>query len=172
MKHLIFIFITLVFYKPILGQNVSHQDSSDINCKIYQGRLTDKILDSGTYIYATSKHYSFIEFTSFRKGIMMVKYRIEKLTNNHTFIITKTYSRDNDSTSTYFLAIDSNMSNIMKREEKYFKYLRSKNIYTDLQLHESIILNLFSKFIIEHNLQTEYFAFKPKSFVAWLKIKN
>jgi len=172
MKHVIIIFIALVFYKPILGQPVAYIDSSDTNCKIYQGRLTDKILDSGTYIYATSKHYSFIEFTSFRKGIMMVKYRVEKLSNAHAFIITKTYARDIDSTPTYFLAIDSSMFNNIKMRKKDFKDLQDKNICIDLHLHESIILNLFSKFIIEHNLQTEYFAFKPNSFVAWLKIKS
>ena len=172
MKYVIFIFIAFVFSKPILGQNITYQDSSDTDCKFYQGRLMDKILDSGTYTYATSKYYSFIEFTSFRKGIMMVKYRVEKLSNDHAFIITKTYSRDNDSTSTYFLAIDSNMFNNIKMRKKDFKNLENKNICIDLHLHESIILNLFSKFIIEHNLQTEYFAFKPKSFVAWLKIKS
>lgn len=171
MKHVIIILLAFIISNSILGQNITPQNSADADCKFYQGRLTEKILDSGTYIYATSKYFNFIEFTSFRKGIMMVKYRVEKLSNDHAFIITKTYSRDNDSTSTYFLAIDSNTFNNIKMRKKDFKD-ENKNICIDLHLHESIILNLFSKFIIEHNLQTEYFAFKPKSFVAWLKIKS
>jgi hypothetical protein len=171
MKHIVFIFITFVFYKSILGQNIAYQNSCDTNCKFFQGRLTDKILDSGTYVYAVSKHYSFIEFTSFRKGIMMVKYRVEKLSNPHVFIITKTYSRDSDSTATYFLAIDSNMFNNIKMKKQYSKDLNNKNICLELSLVDSIIVSLFSKFIIEHKLETEYLYFKPRSFVAWLKIK-
>jgi hypothetical protein len=170
MKHIFFISMIFGFCNPILGQNIPYQNSPDTNFKFFQGRLANKILDSGTYIYATSQHCSFIEFTSFRKGIMMVKYRVEMLFNPHVFVVTKTYARNSDSIATYFLAIDSNMFNAINIKKEHFKEFTNKNIYWELNLEDSVILSLFSKFIKEHNLQTEYFYFKPRSFVAWLRI--
>ena len=172
MKHFVFILITFVLYKPIFGQNNTYQNSTDTSCKFFQGRLTENMLDSCVYIYTTSERYSFIEFTSWRKGIMMKKYRVEKLSNPRFFIITKTNAKDNDSNASYLLAIDSSIFNAIKMRKQYFKELTNKNIYRELNLEDSIVLSLFSKFIKEHNLQTDFSYFKPRSFVAWLRIKS
>ncbi len=170
MSHLILGFIGLLFTVPISAQSVLPQGESDINCKFYQGRLVNKILDSGTYIYATSAHYSFIEFASYSAGRMRVKYRLEKLSSRSAYIVTKTYSRETDSNQTFFLAVDSGMLKKLTAKKKHYKYLKDSNICIDVHLEESLILSLMSKFILEHGLQGDYINFNPKSFVAWLRI--
>jgi len=81
-------------------------------------------------------------------------------------------SQEKDSTPICYIAIDSTMVSKIKKEKRVFKDLNDEKIYREFREPESTILSLFSKIIIQHNLQTEYFNYEPKSFVAWLKVKN
>ena len=171
MKNIILILTTLIFYKPILGQTITPQDSSD--CKFYQGRLSRAIAlsDSATYIYNKSKRNPFIEFSTVTWGSLTTKYRVEKLSYD-IFTVTKTVANRYDSTSTCFIAIDSNLFNEIKIRKRDFKNFKNRNVYKEITKEDALLLNYFSGFITQHNLQYIYTNFKPNLFVAWFKIKS
>ena len=174
MKHIIFFFITIITFKPVFGQYITNNDSINANYKIYEGRIKSNVFEGGygTYILAVSKYYNFIEISSVFWQSISVKYRLEKLSNFQVFSITKTMFQEKDSIPICYVAIDSNMANKIKKGKKGFCELNNEKIYTELHETESMILSLFSKIIIQHNLQTEYFNYEHKSFVAWLKVKK
>ena len=76
------------------------------------------------------------------------------------------------STPSYYIAIDSIMDSEIKKGEKGFADLNNEKICVDLRYPEPMILSLFLKLIIRHNLQSEYLRYDPKSVVVWLKIKS
>ena len=163
MKHVIIILLAFIISNSILGQNLISQNSADTDCKFYQGRLPKTVAENASYIYHTSEHSGFIEFSTLTWNNIITKYRLEKLFYNQTFTITKAVINSFDSTSSCFIAIDSNMFN---------ECLKSPNIVIPISLKEPIVLDYFSSFIDVHNLKNEFFGFNPNSFVAWFKIKS
>lgn len=170
MKNLIFIFTIILFSNYSIGQ-ITYRDTSKANYFFYSGILTEKALDSGTYIYAVSNYNSFIEFSLPYFGKYNAKYRVEKLLNGEIFIVTKTYLTNGKSVSTCFLALDSTLIDKIKIK-KSFNYLKENRVYEDMKVEDSMILYYISIYIMKHKLENNFLNFNPKSFVAWLKIKN
>jgi hypothetical protein len=160
MKALYCFFLMLLIPFITLSQ-VTGQDSCKKNYFCYSGRLSEKLFDSGSYIYVIADSFSYMEFSLPYFGRDNAKYRIEKRSTNDVFIVTKTYLYAK-SPSNFFLAIDSTKA----KESKITK----KRYYSDMRGDELIILYFFSKYIDKHGLQKYFFNFTPKSFVAWLKM--
>ncbi len=174
MKHYVFLFITIIFFKSACCQNITNEDSAYINCKIYKGTIEAKMFENGncTYTLAVSKCHNFIEIESVHWRSISVKYRLEKLSNSQAFCINKTIANEKDLTPTCFIAIDSNMVNKIKNGKGSFKYLKDNKIYREIGISDSMILALFSTIITQHNLQIEYLNYSLRSFIGWLKVKN
>jgi hypothetical protein len=174
MRIVIFLFIAVVFSKPSLCQNISFHDSSNINCKVQLGKLTAGIGggDSGIYVHAKSKYNSFIEFSIMSWGSLTDKYRVEKLLDGQILSVTKIKTNSYDSSSAYYIAVDSNMINKRNIKGRHLKYLKKRNLYTPMYKIDLLLLEYFSGFINSHNLQKEYLNFKPNSYVGWLKVKD
>jgi len=166
MKYVLFILIVFAFSKPGLGQPANYCDSCDTNGKFYQGRLPG--IENGSYIYYISKHSSFIELSAITWGSLVTKYRVERQSNGQTYTVTKTVENriSPTSTSTSYVAIDSNIYNALQLAETHFKYLEDQHICIAVNPKEPIFPGYFSGFIAEHNLQNQFLNFNPRSFVA------
>ena len=171
MKNWVSVFAFILFSNISIAQ-VKHGDTCKSNCNFYSGILTEYALDSGTYIYANSNYHSYIEFTLPYFGRGNAKYRVEKLFNDETFIVTKTYLTNNKLSATCFLAVDFSIIEKIKTKKKALKYLEENRIYENVRSNESLIFYYISLYITKHNLGSNFLNFNPKSFVAWLKIKN
>lgn len=172
MKHVIFILIFFVFSNLTFAQNTKSQDSSETNCKFYQGKLSKEIGDSATYIYFISKYNSFIEISTLTWGSIITKYKVERQTYGQIFTVSKTIINRYDSTSTCFIAIDSITLNEKMKEKKDYENFLNGNIFIKISKKEPLALHYFSTFIARHNLQNQYFNFKPNLFVAWFETKS
>lgn len=174
MRYGVLFLISFITFKPICSQPFSKVDSVNGNYKIYTGIIESSKLEGGSCAYrlVVSKDCNYIEISSVYWRTISVQYRLEKISNFQTFSIAKTMSQEMDTTAFYYVAIDSSMVNEIKKGERGFRDLKSRNFFTDLRELDILIFSLFLKIIIQHNLQSEYLKYKPESFVAWLKVRR
>lgn len=173
MRFIIFFFPLFGLCKPALGQRTNRNDSCNKDYKIEQGKLWRfNLLDNGTYLSITSSHYNFIEFTFLSWGTRRTKYRVEKILDDQTYLITKIISKTDLSSTRTYVAIDSATFNKIEKNSKSLDYLTKEKICEKLSDADLELFNSYTSFIKEHDFKTEFSNFHPDLFVAWLKIND
>lgn len=162
----------LLFAIPSLAQSGTQDSCKMTPRSSYKGTMEEISLKQAAYSFAVYDDYAYIEFQLTHFGPHNLRIRVESRCNNgvHALTVSKTY-RYSDATPVY-IAIDSTVAPKIKKNKKVTRYLEKERILERVTSHESIYLYYISVYIQKHGLEREFFDFKPKSLIGWLKVKG
>lgn len=174
MKYGFYILVIFFAYRPALSQSIVNEDSLTAGNKIYHGEIESNEFEGGhcTYTVVASDFCNYVEISTVYWKTICVKYRLEKLSSEQIFHISKMMLYEKYATPGCYIAIDSISNRKFEKLEKGVTDLSNEKSYVSFRYPEPKILALFVKLIFRYNLQFKYVGFKPKSFVAWMRIKN
>ncbi len=173
MRFVIFVFLVFGIHNHIFAQSIHKSDTCDKDYKIEQGKLRRfHLLDDGTYLFIKSNYYSFIEFNFLSWGTRRIKYRVEKILDSPTYILSKTISTVDDSSAITYIAIDSTAFNKIKKNRRSLDYLTKEKVCERLSGADSELFDSYLSFLKEHGLEMEFSNFRPSVFVAWVRIND